>query len=533
MDTDYGSSGPSGEEDAGRASQAGQGSAPGMPGSASASGASASGAAARPSAGAAQGSPPSVGAPAAPPPPPPPHPAWAGPKGGGWAAAQGYSPEDQGHGPGYEAGPGYPAGAPGYGPGGQGYPAGGHGYAPGGQGYPPGGPGYGPGGPGYYPGGPGYPGGPEHGPAFPAGLDGPGRPGKSRKRRGLALAAAGTALALVAGGSAWAAIGSADAPLSTAAIASKTDPGLVDINTTIDYGQAAAAGTGMVLTSNGEVLTNNHVIEGATSIKVRDIGNGQTYTAKVVGYSDTDDVAVLQLQGASGLATVSIGSSSGVTTGQRIVALGNAEGRGGTPAVATGSVTALGAAITAEDEGDGTLEHLNNMIQTNAPIEPGDSGGPVLNASGQVVGMDTAASTANGQTGTTADVTTTAFAIPISRAISIADQIEAGATSSAVHVGETAFLGVAVSTQSGQQGFGQASTGAPIEGVIKNTPAAEIGLASGDTITAIDGHDVAAASDLQGLIQRYRPGERISVTWTDPSGQSHTASVTLVAGPAG
>lgn len=454
MDTEYGSSGPSGDEDARQASRA------------------------------AWGTPPPAGAPGAPPPPPP-HPAWAGPQGGGWAAAQGY--------------------------------------APGGQGYPPGGPGYGPGGPGW----PGY------GPGFPAGMGGPGGQGKSRKRRRLALAAAGTALALAAGGTAWAAIGSATAPLSTAAVASKTDPGLVDINTTIDYGQAAAAGTGMVLTSNGEVLTNNHVIEGATSIKVRDIGNGQTYSAKVVGYSDTDDVAVLQLQGASGLATVSIGSSSGVTTGQRIVALGNAEGRGGTPAVATGSVTALGAAITAQDEGDGTLEHLDNMIQTNAPIEPGDSGGPVLNASGQVIGMDTAASTDSGQTGTTADVTTTAFAIPISRAISIADQIEAGTTSSTVHVGETAFLGVAVSTQSGQQGIGQASTGAPVEGVIKNTPAAGIGLASGDTITAIGGHEVAAPSDLQGLIQQYRPGDKVSVTWTDPSGQSHTASVTLVAGPAG
>jgi len=507
MDTEYGSSGPSGDDDARRASQAGPGRAPDQPGSWPAAG-GAGGQPAGSPAGGAWGTPP-VG-PSAAPPPPPPHPAWAGTQGGGWATAQGHAPGGQGYGPGYGAGPGYPAGAAGYGPGGQGYP--------------PGGPGYGPGGPGY---GPGY------GPAFPAGMGGPGRPGKSRKRRRLALVAAGTAFALAAGGTAWAAIGSATAPLSTAAITSKTDPGLVDINTTIDYGQAAAAGTGMVLTSNGEVLTNNHVIEGATSIKVRDIGNGQTYTAKVVGYSDTDDVAVLQLQGASGLATVSIGSSSGVTTGQRIVALGNAEGRGGTPAVATGSVTALGAAITAEDEGDGTLEHLNNMIQTNAPIEPGDSGGPLLNASGQVVGMDTAASNDNGQTGTTADVTTTAFAIPISRAISIADQIEAGTTSGTVHVGETAFLGVAVSTQSGQQGFGQASTGAPIEGVIKNTPAAEIGLASGDTITAIGGHDVAAASDLQGLIQQYRPGDKVSVTWTDSSGQSHTATVTLVAGPAG
>jgi S1-C subfamily serine protease len=505
MDTEYGSSGRSGEEDARQAPEV-------APGSASASGEPGWEPPGSP-AGADRGTAPPAGASAAPPPPPAPHPAWAGSQSGGWTGSQsggwtgvqGYAPEGQGYpsaGPGYGGGPGYPAGGPGYW---------------GGQGY---GPGYGPGGPGY-------------GPALPAGFGGPGRHGKSGRRRGLVLAAAGTALALAAGGTAWAALGSASAPMSAATIASRTDPGLVDINTTVDYGQASAAGTGMVLTSNGEVLTNNHVVEGATSIKVRDIGNGRTYTAKVVGYSDTDDVAVLQLQGASGLATVSIGTSSGLASGQRIVALGNAEGRGGTPAVATGSVTGLGAAITAQDEGDGTLEHLSGMIQTNAAIEPGDSGGPLLNSSGQVVGMDTAASTGNGQTGTTAAVTTTAFAIPISRAISIADQIEAGTSSGSVHIGETAFLGVEVSTQSSQNGFGQTSQGATIEGVIRDTPAAEIGLAAGDTITSIGGHAIAAQSDLQGVIEQYHPGDKVTVTWTDQSGQSHSASLTLANGPVG
>jgi S1-C subfamily serine protease len=530
MDTEYGSTGPYGDEDACQESEAAAASPPadrapggraadapasGVPGSASASGMPGREASGSPG-GAAWSTAPPAGTSAAPPPPPPPHPAWTGSPSGGWPGAQGYAAGGQGYpsaGPGYAVGHGYPAAGPGYG---------------GGQGY---GPGYGPAGPGY---GPGYgPGGPGYGPAFPAGMGGPGRHGKPGRRRGLAVAAAGTALALAVGGSAWAAIGSASAPPSAGTIASKTDPGLVDINTTVDYGQAEAAGTGMVLTSNGEVLTNNHVIEGATSIKVRDIGNGQTYAAKVVGYSDRDDVAVLQLQGASGLSTVSIGSSSGLAAGQRIVALGNAEGRGGTPAMATGSITGLGAAITAQDEGDGTLEHLSDLIQTNADIEPGDSGGPLLNASGQVIGMDTAASTANGQPGTTAAVTTTAFAIPISRAITIAGQIEAATSSSTVHIGETAFLGVAVSTQSSQGGFGQTSEGATIEGVVKDTPAAQIGLASGDTITAIGGHEIAAASDLQGVIEQYHPGDKVTVTWTDQSGQSHSASVTLVAGPAG
>jgi S1-C subfamily serine protease len=454
------------------------------------------------------GGPEVAGAQAVPPPPPPPHPAWTGWHGSSWTGAQGYG----------QAGPGYP---PAYGQGGPGYPP-----PPGqgGPGYPPAyGPAYG------GPGGPGYP--PAYGPAY-GGPGGPGQHARPGRRRGLVLAAAGTALALAAGGIAWATIGSAAAPLSASTIASETDPGVVDIHTIVDYGEDQAWGTGMVLNSGGEVLTNNHVIAGATSIKVTDIGNGRTYTARVVGYSDTEDVAVLQLEGASGLTTVTLGSSSGLTAGQQVVALGNAEGRGGTPAVATGSITGLGAAITAEDEGDGALEHLSNMIQTNANIEPGDSGGPLVNASGQVVGMDTAASTDSGQPGTTADVTTTAFAIPISRALSIAGQIEADKATGTVHVGQTAFLGVAVDLQQNQSG-GEPASGATIVGVIRATPAARAGMVQGDTITSIGGHEIGAASDLQGVIERYHPGDKVTVTWTDQSGASHTASVTMVAGPAG
>src|SRR5208282_5386207 len=139
--------------------------------------------------------------------------------------------------------------------------------------------------------------------------------------------------------------------LTTSQIASKVDPGLVDIVSTLGYQNAEAAGTGQVVTSSGEVLTNNHVIDGATSIKATDIGSGRTYTAKVVGYDQTDDIAVLQLQGASGLATVSFGDSSQVTAGENVVALGNAGGKGGTPSVAAGTVTALNQSITASDEG--------------------------------------------------------------------------------------------------------------------------------------------------------------------------------------
>lgn len=346
------------------------------------------------------------------------------------------------------------------------------------------------------------------------------------------LAAGVAAVALAAGGAAWATSGSGATELSTTAIVKQTDPGVVDITSTIGYQQATAEGTGMVLSSNGIVLTNNHVVAGATSVKVRDIGNGRTYTAQVLGYSDTRDVAVLKLAGATGLPTVTVGNSGSVAIGQKVVALGNAGGRGGTPSVVTGKVTGTGAAIAAVDQGDGTVEHLTDMIRTNANIEPGDSGGPLLNSAGQVIGMDTAASTSNsGGYGTTAQQTTAAFSIPINRALSIAHQIEAGQSSSTVHIGATGFLGVQVT--SGGGAFGQGGTGVAVAGVVPGMPAANAGLSGGDTIIAVGGHQVTSDSDLQKIIQLYHPGNKVSIEWADQYGQTHTSTVRLAAGPTG
>ena len=202
-------------------------------------------------------------------------------------------------------------------------------------------------------------------PAWPA--DGwPVGPGNApRRHRRLLLAGAGSALALAVAGGAVAATSSGSETLTTSAIASRTDAGLVDVISTLDYQHGTAEGTGMVLTSSGEVLTNNHVVAGATSVRVTDVGNGHTYSARVVGYSDTSDVAVLQLQGASGLSTVLIGNSSSATPGQKVVALGNALGKGGTPSVASGKVITLGNTITAQDSGSGVQERLTDMIRTN------------------------------------------------------------------------------------------------------------------------------------------------------------------------
>jgi S1-C subfamily serine protease len=318
--------------------------------------------------------------------------------------------------------------------------------------------------------------------------------------------------------------------LSTSQIAARVDPGLVDVVSTDGYQQATSAGTGIVLTSSGEVLTNNHVIEGATAIKVTDIGNGRTYTATVVGYDASHDVAVLQLQGASGLTVASLGDSSSVRAGDNVVALGNAGGKGGTPSVAAGTVTALDQSITASDELSGVSEQLTGLIQTNADIQPGDSGGSLVNAYGQVIGMDTAASSGY-QFQSQSSSGEQAYAIPIDEALSLAKQIEAGTTSADVHIGATAFLGIQIQTASSEFG-GFGSSGVTLGGVISGSPAASAGLAEGDEITTLGGQQVASAEDVAHVLVPYHPGESISVTWLDQTGQSHTATLTLTTGPA-
>lgn len=328
---------------------------------------------------------------------------------------------------------------------------------------------------------------------------------------------------------------------SDAAVATKIDPGLVDVNTQTTSG--AAAGTGMVLTSSGEVLTNNHVISGATQISVYDIGNGRTYTAHVVGYDRSQDVAVIQLEAASGLSTVPLGNSSTLKVGNSVVTIGNAGGVGGTPSVAGGSVSALDRSITAGDEYEaGNTERLKGVIQINGSLQPGDSGGPLVSG-GKVVGMDTAASTNFSFQSTSAGK---GFAIPINEALTISSQIVAGKSTSVIHIGATALIGVYVSNttrctnqSTGISGGGSGAAGALVCGVVTGTPAAGTGLRSSglngssyDTITGLGGERVSSAGDLLTLMDTHHPGDRVAITWVDPSGTSHSATVTLIKGPA-
>jgi S1-C subfamily serine protease len=364
--------------------------------------------------------------------------------------------------------------------------------------------------------------------------------------------------------------GASSAPLNPAAVEKKVKPGLVDIRSTLKYNSETAEGTGMIISSSGLVLTNNHVIDGATVVQATLVGTGnnssQSYPAKVVGYDATDDVALLKLQGASGLPTETFGNSSQVSLGTPVLALGNAEGQGGARAVA-GIINALNRSIQASDQGSNSTENLNHMLQTNAPIEQGDSGGALANNAGQVIGMITAADTStSGQFGSSGG--TLGFAIPINSALAIARQIASDQRSATVYIGLPGFLGVEVAMSSSpspqQQAADQAqgasggraapgggsscqttnqqvgipahiapvSSGALVLGVLCGTPASSQGLGPGDVILSVEGQAITTPDSLTNITVLYHPGDIVSVAWESVGGIRHTSSIVLGSGPA-
>jgi S1-C subfamily serine protease len=303
---------------------------------------------------------------------------------------------------------------------------------------------------------------------------------------------------------------------------SALDVGVVDIDTQLGFDSGRAAGTGMVISKDGEVLTNAHVISGATNIKATVVTTGKTYTATVLGSDTTRDIALLKLQDASNLETVVLGDSSSVQTGDAITAVGNAGGVGGEPSVSPGQVTALNQSITVNDASNGDQGQLSELIQTDASLQPGDSGGPMYDANGKVIGINTAADAGRFRQGSQES-----YAIPIDTAESIADQIRSGKGSDTIQIGVKGFLGVQVATSADA---GQ--SGALIDGVLDGTPAASAGLQQGDLITAVDGQTVDSNDALTAGLHGHHAGDKVKVTWTDPSGASHTATVTLAEGPA-
>jgi len=328
----------------------------------------------------------------------------------------------------------------------------------------------------------------------------------------------------------------AHSPSSAAAakIAAQVDVSVVDITTSSSYSSSSAAGTGMILSSKGLILTNNHVIDGATSISVRVVATGRTYSAKVLGYSVSDDVALLQLEGASGLTPITTADSSQVTAHEGVVGIGNAGGVGGTPSFAPGAVVATDQSVTASDSSNLTgSEKLTGMIQVAAAIEAGDSGGPLVNTKGQVIGMDTAGSS----TGSTMEINgeyvsnTQGFAIPINRALAIARTIEAGTSTTSVHVGATPIMGIEI-TSTLSRGPNSGVAGVRIAGLAPGTPAATSGLAVGDVITAVNSHAVSTPAALSAIVQQLAPGDSVRVSYTTSAGDKKTLSLNLIAGPA-
>jgi len=309
-------------------------------------------------------------------------------------------------------------------------------------------------------------------------------------------------------------------------LVSKVIPAVVSIDVKSNGNEDE--GTGMIITSNGEVITNNHVIElysqgGNTgSITVTEYGQTKPLPTTLVGYDQSKDVALLKINNASNLPTITFGNSGKTVVGDAVVAIGNALGlAAGTPTVTQGIISALGRSVTAGGEGTQT-ETLQNMMQTDAAINPGNSGGPLIDTSGQVIGMNTAVA------GTTSDGTSSqniGFAIPAASVESLISELEKGGQSG----NGGGYIGVDITTLTPalrqQYGFTPTS-GAVILSVVPGSPAAKAGLVQGDVIVNINGTTITSSDDLQKVVQADKAGQSVSITYY-VGDSKRTATATL------
>ena len=336
----------------------------------------------------------------------------------------------------------------------------------------------------------------------------------------IGLGAAAALLPLLAIG--WVVLSGAHGATHTTLPVAKAvaDEGIVNINGVVPDG--FIAGTGMVLTSGGLVLTNNHVVADTTGLTAQLAGRGPIYAAVVIGVDPTQDVAVIQLEGASGLPTTPFDLSGSLGIGDPVTGLGNALGRNGAPVAAHGTVTSLDGTIFVEDQEATIMETLDGVVCFSAPIQPGDSGGPLLNAGGRVIGMDTAGplTTAPGASAGPK----WGCAIPITRAMTIAQEIEAATPSPYIDSGHRGILGLTVATSTGV-------AGCVVTTVTPGDAAADAGLVAGDVMTAVGGIPVPTTRDFNIVMQDRRPGDEVTLTWRDATGATHSAGAVLSAGP--
>lgn len=301
--------------------------------------------------------------------------------------------------------------------------------------------------------------------------------------------------------------------------ADQIEPSVVRLDTVVDYQHVLGTGTGFVIDGAGQVLTNYHVVQGADVITA--VVGGRSFGADIVGYDRGRDIAVLQLRGAGGLPTAALGDSTRIAIGEPVIAIGNARGTNSPLTRESGTITALGRTISAADELTGAKTQMTGLFEIAAPVRAGDSGGPVVNAAGQVIGVTTAA-TVNFQT----DPGGEGFAIPINDAMGIANQIRARTPSDTVHIGPPTLLGVGVSSAQQHAAF----RGVIVHEVLPRGPAELAGLANGDVILTIDGTPIESAADLTQVLDRHYPGDVIELTWVDRAGQHRSGKTTLTAG---
>ncbi|MGW6692815.1 S1C family serine protease [Rhodococcus sp. NPDC054953] len=313
-------------------------------------------------------------------------------------------------------------------------------------------------------------------------------------------------------------------PLDPAALAARVIPTIVTLEATA--GPLTTAGTGIVI-GDGLILTNHHVVDGATEVTATAMATGTDHDTEILGYDRFRDVAVLRLLGADPLPVAELGRSAGVRLRDPVTAIGNADGHG-VPQSAPGIVTALGESVVARNAADGTRNRLTGMIEVNADIRPGDSGGPLVDAFGRVVGVSTAGNTGmrpdptERTTGTPIPVES--YALPIDDAVAIAEQIRTGRGSATVHIGPTPLLGVAVTD------VGQTQGGAKVVAVGADSPADRAGVVRGDVVISWDGRPIRSQTDLTVEMNGRHPGDRVELGWTDGGGQPRTATIVLATG---
>lgn len=310
----------------------------------------------------------------------------------------------------------------------------------------------------------------------------------------------------------------AAAPDELLAASAQVEPAVVRIDTQADYQGVLGTGTGFVIDPAGLVVTNFHVVQGAD--RITGTVGGRAYPANLVGYDRKRDVAVIQLLGAGGLPVAVIGDSNVLVPGEPVVALGNAGGTDNPLTRETGTFTAFGRTVNAEDSLTGASDEVTGLIEFAAPVRAGDSGGPVVNRAGQVVGITTAASVnfrmrPGGQ----------GYAIPINDAMGVANQIRSGVPSDTVHIGPPVLLGVGVRAAPRDE------PGVLIHEVLRGGPAERAGLMDGDLLVSVDGVRLDASNSLPALLDRHYPGDVIDLTWIDVNGATRTGKATLTPGP--